>query len=167
MLFILFTLLTITAQEKSNYYIGIEGISTTKGVFANPIVGRNFSKLNVQVGLLAGSSFVNNKSTFGVKGDILLFPDEQREEEFNFHFISSFTYFKNSVSVENARTQTGTFQITFGYGFEYQIVKHLLIKSTIGLGALLERRDFNFNTNSPKNKWGFAGLLSLGINYKL
>jgi hypothetical protein len=166
-LLILFTYIISNAQEESKYYVGIEGISTTKGVFAYPSVGINFNKTKLQAGLLVGSSFVNDKSTIGLKGDFLFFPNEQRGNEFNFHFISSINYFKNSISVGNVETQTNTFQITFGYGFDYQIIKNLSFKSNIGLGSLVEIREFNFDTNSPKNKWGFAGLISLGINYKL
>lgn len=169
---IFFILIVLTsfisnAQEKNKYYIGIEGVSTTKGVFAYPSVGINFNKTKLQVGLLIGSSFVNNESTIGFQGDFLFFPNEQRNNEFNFYFISNVNYFKNSISVGNAETQTKTFQITFGYGFNYQIVKNLSFKSNIGLGSLVEIREFNFATNSPKNKWGFAGLISLGINYRL
>lgn len=164
---IILTSLISNAQEKDKYYVGIEGFSTTKGVFAYPSVGISFSKTKLQAGLLVGSSFVNNESTIGFQGDFLYFPNEQRDGEFNFYFISSANYFKNSISVGNAETQTKTFQITFGYGFNYQIVKNLSFKSNIGLGSLVEIREFNFDTNSPKSKWGFAGLISLGINYKL
>jgi hypothetical protein len=166
-LLIIFISLISNAQEKSKYYVGIEGVSTTKGVFAYPSVGINFNKTKLQVGLLVGSSFVNNESTIGIKGDFLFFPNEQRDNEFNFYFISSVNYFKNSISVGSAETQTSTFQITFGYGFDYQLIKNLSFKSNIGLGSLVEMREFNFDTNSPKNKWGFAGLISLGINYRL
>lgn len=167
LILIIFTPLISNAQEKNNYYVGINGVSTTKGVFANPMVGVNINKTKLQVGLLVGSSFVNNESTIGLKGDFLYLPNGQKENEFNFHFISSINYFKNSILVGNAETQTNTFQITFGYGFDYQIIKNLSFKSNIGLGSLVEIREFNFDTNSPKYKWGFAGLIALGINYKL
>ncbi len=167
--FILIVLTTLisNAQEKDKYYVGIEGVFTTKGVFAYPSVGINFTKTKLQTGLLIGSSFVNNESTIGFQGDFLFFPNEQRDNEFNFYFISSANYFKNSISVGNAETQTKTLQITFGYGFNYKVVKSLSFNSSIGLGSLVEIREFNFATNSPKNKWGFAGLISLGINYRL
>tara|TARA_B110001450_G_scaffold31922_1_gene27779 strand:- start:1140 stop:1658 length:519 start_codon:yes stop_codon:yes gene_type:complete len=167
LILIIFTSLISNAQEKNNYYVGINGVSTTKGVFANSLIGLNFNKTKLQLGILVGSSFVNNETTVGLKGDFLYLPNEQRESEFNFHFISSINYFKNSISVGSAETQTNTFQITFGYGFDYQIIKNLSFKSNIGLGSLVEIREFNFDTNSPKNKWGFAGLITLGINYKL
>jgi hypothetical protein len=167
LLILTLTCLVSQAQEKGNYYVGINGVSTTKGVFANPMVGVDINKTKLQVGLLVGSSFVNNESTIGLKTDFLYLPNGQKEDEFNFHFISSINYFKNSISVGNAKTQTSTFQITFGYGFDYQIVGNLSFKSNIGLGSLVEVRDFNFDTNSPENKWGFAGLIALGLNYKL
>lgn len=167
LLFIIFAFLISNAQEKSNYYIGIEGVSTTKGVFANPLVGINLNKTRLQAGILVGSNFVNNESSIGLKGDFLYLPNEYRESKFNFYFISSINYFKNSISVGNAETQTNVFQITFGYGFEYEIIKNLSFKSNLGLGSLVEIREFNFETNSPKNKWGFAGLISIGVNYSL
>lgn len=167
LILIIFTSLISNAQEKNKYYVGINGVSTTKGVFANPMLGVNINKTKLQLGLLIGSSFINNESTIGLKGDFLYLPNGQKENEFNFHFISSINYFKNSISVGNAETQTNTFQITFGYGFDYQIVKNLSFKSNIGLGSLVEIREFNFDTNSPKYKWGFAGLIAFGLNYKL
>ncbi len=164
---IILTSLISKAQEKNKYYVGIEGVSTTKGAFAYPLVGIKFHRTKLQVGLLVGSSFVNKESAIGIKSDFLLFPNIQKDKEFNFHFISSINYFKNSISIGNAETQTNTIQMTFGYGFDYELVKNLSFKSNIGLGSLVEIRKFNFDTNSPKNKWGFAGLISLGVNYRL
>lgn len=166
-LFLMLLSIVSNAQNKSKYYLGFEGVSTTKGVFAYPSVGLNLNKIKLQAGPLIGSSFVNNESTTGLKGDLLLYPNEQRDDEFNFHFISSINYFKNSIAVGNAETQTSTIQITFGYGFDYSIFKSISFKSNIGLGSLVEIRQFNFDTNSPKNKWGFAGLISMGLSYKL
>lgn len=167
LLLILLTSLVSNAQEKNKYHVGLEGVSTTKGAFAYPSFGISLNKIKLQAGILIGSSFVNNESAFGMKSDFLFFPNEYRDNEFNFHFISSINYFKNTVSVGNAETQTSTFQITFGYGFDYLIFKNLSLKSNIGLGSLVEIREFNFDTNSTKNKWGFAGLISLGVNYRL
>lgn len=155
------------AQEKGKYYVGVEGVTTTKGVFSYPMAGVSVNKMRIQLGVLVGSSYVLNGSVFGLKGDLLFLPNPQTEHPFNFHFIGSLNYFKNSISISSSETKTNTFQITFGYGLEYQLIRNFFITSSIGLGSLVEVRNFNFATNSPKNKWGFAGLLSLGVNYQL
>lgn len=167
LLFIILMPLVAKGQDKDVYYVGVNGISTTKGIFSNPLVGINLNKAKLQVGLLVGSSFVNNERAIGLKGEFIYLPNEERADEFNFNFIGSINYFKNSISVGNAETQTNTFQFTFGYGFDFQIIKNLTFNSNFGLGPLVEIREFNFDTNSPKYKWGSAGLISLGINYQL
>jgi len=37
----------------------------------------------------------------------------------------------------------------------------------MGIGIILENRKFNFDSKDPTNKWGFAGLISLGIGFKV
>lgn len=89
----------ITAQKKVKYDLGIDGVSTTKGVFTYPSIGINFIKTKLQVGLLIGSSFVSDESNIGFQSNFLFSPNKQKENKFDFYFISSFNYFKNSISI--------------------------------------------------------------------
>lgn len=164
---LLFTFLVSESQEKNNLYTGMDGISTTKGIFAYPHIGINLSKTKLQMGLLVGSCFVNSAGKIGFQGDFLFFPDNQTYREFNFYFVISGNYFKNSISIGNSETQTKSIQITFGYGFNCPISKKISFKSNVGIGPLIQRREFNFHTISPKTRLGFAGLISFGINYQL
>ena len=155
------------SQNNSNYDIGIEGIATTKGVFSYPSIGIKFNKIKIRSGILIGKDYINSKTTIGAQADIIYFPNKENKKTFNFFFVNSINYFRNSVSLNQSGLTTNFIQVTLGYGFKYYLSDVLFIKNNFGLGALLENRKFNFDTNDPPNKWGAAGIISLGIVYRL
>ncbi len=154
-------------SQEIKWDVNLEGISTTKGIFSYTAVGVNFTKIKIQSGILLGKDYITNESAIGVQGDFIYFPNGVNAKAFNFLFIGSIHYFNTKVSLNFSEVSTNFIQGTLGYGFTYFLHKKLSVKSNIGLGILLENRTFNFNTNDPVNKWGFAGIFSLGITYKL
>lgn len=154
-------------SQEVKWDLNLEGISTTKGIFSYTAVGVNFNKIKVQSGILLGKDYINNETALGWQADVLYFPNGVNTKAFNFLFIASINYFNTKVSLNFSEVTTNFIQGTLGYGFTYFFHKKLALKSTIGLGMLLENRSFNFDTNDPTNKWGFSGIISLGITYKL
>ena len=154
-------------SQKTLWDTNIDVISTTKGIFAYSSIGINFNKIKVQSGILIGKEFVNRESVLGVQADVLYFPNSVSKKIFNFFFIGSINYFSNKVSINTSEVKTNFIQVTLGYGFNYFISERLLLRSYAGVGTILENRKFNFNTSDPTNKWGSAGIISIGFTYKL
>ena len=168
LLILFITILSCSSVYSQNdkYFFGIDAISTTKGAFVFPMIGFNLGKIKLHSGILIGTDYVNNKRVLGLQADILFFPNKQNSD-FNFFFINNINYFKSKVILSTSEVVTNTIQLTVGYGFDYKISKNLLFKSNFGLGGLIEMRKFSFETFSPSNKWGFAGLISFGVKYNL
>jgi hypothetical protein len=153
--------------QENQWSVGLEGVSTTKGLFSYPSVGLDLDNIKIQAGFLIGKEYINNEAVLGGQLDVIYFPNKKRDDTFNFIFIGSINYFRNTTSLNFSEVTTNFIQGTLGYGFIYSISEKLKFKSNIGLGMLLEKRIFNFDTNDPTNKWGFAGIISVGITYKL
>ncbi|MCL7753093.1 hypothetical protein [Polaribacter sp. Z022] len=153
--------------QQNKWSVNLEGISTTKGLFNYSSVGYDVNNLKFQAGILLGKEYVNNETVLGSQLDIIYFPNKKRNDAFNLLFIGSINYFRNTVLLNFSKVTTNFIQGTLGYGFIYSISEKLNFKSNIGLGILLEKRVFNFDTNDPNNKWGFGGIVSMGVTYKL
>lgn len=158
---------SLEAQDKIDFGFSSEAVSTTKGIFACQSVDMYKGLVCLRAGLLYGSSYVDEQTTIGMKVDFVLMPLKRDDGTFNFQFISSFIQFKNTISVGNATTCTNNLQFTMGYGFQYAILKNVFLSSSLEFGSILEKRNFNFKTNAPSIKIGYAGTALLGIGYRL
>ena len=152
------------SQEK--FDITIQSVSTTKSTSLFPSLGLSLGKSKLHVGALIGKEYVNSNNILGAQGEFLFFPNEDRNK-LSFFFNNSISYASSKQEFSTSIIKTDIFQIIGGYGFIYNLPGNFFLKNSLGLGALLEKRKFNFDTNDTKNKWGFAGIFSIGLGYHL